>query len=50
MIYSAWHYAVRENWSFPSNTNMSRRKSAREQHVLLKSRRNTSVKFRDREE
>lgn len=35
VIYSAWHDAVRENWSFPGNTNMSRRKSAREQHVPL---------------
>lgn len=35
VIYSAWHDAVRENWSFPGNTNMSRRKSAREQYVPL---------------
>lgn len=35
MIYSAWHNSVRETWSFPGNTNMSRRKSAREQYVPL---------------
>lgn len=35
VIYSAWHYAVRKNWSFPGNTNMNRRRSAREQHVPL---------------
>lgn len=35
VIYSAWHDAVRENWSFPGNANKIRRKSAREQHVPL---------------
>lgn len=50
VIYSAWHDAVRENWSFPGNANMSKEKGCTWTARPPRWRRNAPLKLMGMEE